>query len=84
MKNAGISSKMGIYRHKLTYKILVKIYLLFIYKKRRNRAEARSQTVEKNPAQRFFDSLQCLRGNLGGLFLSVYTVLVPSLISLMS
>jgi len=30
---------------------------LFPQKKRRNRAEARSQIVEKNPAKRFFDSL---------------------------
>lgn len=29
MENAGISSKMGIYRHKLTYKILVKKCFLF-------------------------------------------------------
>lgn len=32
MKNAGISSKMGIYRHKLTYKILLKKCFLFIRK----------------------------------------------------
>jgi hypothetical protein len=31
---------------------------LFPQKKRRNRVEARSQIVEKNPAQRFFDSLK--------------------------
>jgi antitoxin (DNA-binding transcriptional repressor) of toxin-antitoxin stability system len=31
---------------------------LFPQKKRRNRAEARSQIVEKNPAKRFFDSLK--------------------------
>ena len=31
---------------------------LFPQKKRRNRAEARNQIVEKKPAQRFFDSLE--------------------------
>jgi len=30
----------------------------FPQKKRRNRAEARSRIVEKNPAKRFFDSLK--------------------------
>ncbi|MBO4929808.1 MAG: hypothetical protein J6D61_05140, partial [Clostridia bacterium] len=42
------------------YVIMVKNTLtrrLFPQKKWRNRAEARSQVVEKNPAQRFFDSL---------------------------
>ena len=43
------------------YLIMVKntpIRRLFPQKKRRNRAEARSQIVEKNPAKRFFDSLK--------------------------
>ena len=43
------------------YVIMVKntpIRRLFPQKKRRNRAEARSQIVEKNPAKRFFDSLK--------------------------
>jgi hypothetical protein len=31
---------------------------LFPQKKRRNRAEARSQIVEKNPVKRFFDRLK--------------------------
>ena len=42
------------------YVIMVKntlTHLLFPQKKWRNRAEARCQIVEKNPAQRFFDSL---------------------------
>ena len=43
------------------YVIMVKKTLtrrLFPQKKRRNRVEARSQIVEKNPAQRFFGSLK--------------------------
>ena len=46
------------------YVIMVKNTLtrrLFPQKKRRNRAEARHQIVEKNPAKRFFDSLTAAR-----------------------
>jgi hypothetical protein len=53
------------------YVIMVKntlTRLLFPQKKWRNRAEARCQIVEKNPAQRFFDSL-LKKDPLGSFFM---------------
>ena len=44
---------------------------LFPQKKRRNRADARSQIVEKNPALRFFDSLKIPGSLLPGILLHV-------------
>ena len=61
------------------YVIMVKNTItrrLFLRKKRRNRAEARSLIVEKNPAKRFFDNLIAPWRLPGGLS---YVVLTYSL-----